>query len=120
MGTVDKNDIGKLGENLAAMYLIQKGYSIITRNYRHGHGEIDIIAQFQKYMIFVEVKTRKSLEYGTPEEAVTKSKQKQIRKVAEAFINEHDQTDLDYRLDVIAILLQKNEKPKINHYENAF
>lgn len=120
MGGLEKNDIGKLGENLATTFLIQKGYSIITRNYRHGHGEIDIIAQIHSNIVFVEVKTRTSLEYGTPEEAITKTKQKQIRKVAESFVNDHVNNEVDYRIDVITVLLQKNKKPEINHYENAF
>jgi putative endonuclease len=81
-------ELAAKGEELAAKILKEKGYEIIERNYRYGHGEIDIIAidPGDGYTVFVEVKTRKNLEYGEPEYAITKTKQKQIRKIAELYL----------------------------------
>ena len=110
---------GERGEELATEFLINKGYKILDKNWRHGHGEIDIIAKINNILVFVEVKTRKNLEFGEPEYSITKNKQKQIRKIAEAYLYENS-TDLDCRIDVVAILLKKNLPPEINHIKNAF
>lgn len=116
----NKKKFGDRGEDLAADFLKQNGFDVIKRNYRFGHGEIDIIAKHKEVLVFIEVKTRKNLEFGPPELAVTKNKQRQIRKIAEAYLVENEITDLDCRLDVIAILIKKNLPPEINHIENAF
>lgn len=116
----DNKKSGDEGEDLAAGILTEKNYEIIERNYRYGHGEIDIIAIDGDTLVFVEVKTRKNLEYGMPEYAVTKTKQKQIRKIAESYLYEKNITDTDCRMDVVAILIQKDKKPYINHLINAF
>lgn len=112
--------VGDRGEDIAADLLEKDGYEIIERNYRYGHGEIDIVAKKNNILVFVEVKTRKNLEFGPPELAITKNKQRQIRKIAEAYIFENTSSGMDCRIDVIAILLRKNLPPKINHIENAF
>ena len=116
----NKKETGDRGEKLAAELLIKKNYKIVEQNYRFGHGEIDIIAKDKDVLVFVEVKTRKNLEFGPPEFAVTKNKQRQIRKIAEAYLYEKKISDLDCRIDVVAILLKKNLPPEINHIENAF
>ena len=67
-------NIGELGENVACEFLIKNGYKIICRNYRNKYGEIDIIASFKNEVVFIEVKTRKSLRYGFPAEAVNAQK----------------------------------------------
>jgi len=110
---------GKEGEELAVSFLVEKGFEIIERNYRYGKGELDIIAREKDFLVFVEVKSRESLEYGFPEEAVTKRKTAQIRKIAEAYLAEKNITDENIRFDVVAILFLNNEVT-INHYENAF
>ncbi len=115
-----KKQFGNRGEDIAADFLENKGYEIVERNYRYGHGELDIIAKDGDILVFVEVKTRKNLEYGPPELAITKNKQYQVRKIAEAYIIEKNITDTDVRIDVVAILIQKNLPPKITHIENAF
>jgi putative endonuclease len=115
-----KQTIGKVGEDLAEEFLVNKGYEIIQRNYRYGHGEIDIIASDRETLVFIEVKTRNNLEFGQPELAVTKSKQRQIRKIAESYLFEKEIKDTDCRIDVIGILLIKNQDPHINHIVNAF
>ena len=116
----NKKETGDRGEKLAADLLIKKNYKIVEQNYRFGHGEIDIIAKDKDVLVFVEVKTRKNLEFGPPEFAVTKNKQRQIRKIAEAYLYQKKISDLDCRIDVVAILLKKNLPPEINHIENAF
>lgn len=116
----NKKEFGDAGEDIAADFLKQKGYKIIERNYRYGHGEIDIIAEDDNTLVFVEVKTRKNLEFGYPELGITKSKQKQVRKIAEAYLYEKNIIDTDCRVDVIAILNSPNNKPQIEHIINAF
>ena len=115
-----KQEFGSKGEDIAADFLAGCGYKIIERNYRFGHGEIDIIARDGDTLVFVEVKTRKDLEFGYPELNVTKGKQKQIRKIAEAYLYDKKISETDCRIDVIAILNPSNDKPQIEHIINAF
>ena len=110
------NETGKEGEEMAALHLIKNGYKIIARNFRHKRSEIDIIAQKDKMIAFVEVKTRTNAFFQEPEFSVTRSKQKQITLGANFYIQEND-IDLDIRFDIIAITLFGN---KINHIEDAF
>lgn len=118
----DKQKKGSYGEELAVKFLTEKGYEIIEQNYRYGHGEVDIIAMDKDELVFVEVKYRNNLEYGAPEYAVTKSKQKQVRKISELYIIEKgDKIEFENaRIDVIAILDLPNKQPDINHIKNAF
>jgi len=110
---------GKEGEDLAVSFLVEKGFEIIERNYRYGKGELDIIARDKEFLVFVEVKSRESLEYGKPEEAITKRKMSQVRKITEAYLAEKDIREENIRFDVVAILFL-NDEVTINHYENAF
>ena len=122
MKKIDSRELGKIGEGIAVKYLEEKGFEIIERNYRFGKGEIDIIAKdpADGFLAFTEVKTRQNLEFGEPEYAITKAKQKQIRKIAELYLYEKEIENIDCRFDVIAILLEDMDNPKINHYINAF
>lgn len=115
-----KQNVGQLGEDLAVKYLKNNGYEIIERNYRYGHGEIDIIAKDNEMLVFVEVKYRRSLEYGTPENSITEYKKKQIRKIAEAYLWQKEIEGVECRIDVISILHYSNSEPEITHYKNAF
>ena len=111
---------GNKGEDLAEKILKDKGYEIIERNYRYGKtGEIDIVSKIEKTFVFVEVKTKTNLEYGQPEYSVTKNKFRQMKRMAEIYLYEKGITDVDCRIDVIAILFLKGEKPRINHIINA-
>jgi putative endonuclease len=114
--------VGDEGEETAVEYLSSKGYKIIERNYRYGKGEIDIIAKDpeKNFLVFVEVKSRKNLEYGEPEYAITKNKIRQVKKIAEAYLYENEISEIDCRFDVVAVLFRSKIKPLINHYENAF
>ena len=77
---------GRNGEDLAVDFLIQKGYRILQRNFRFEHGEIDIVADDRGVLVFVEVKARRTKQFGEPEEAVSIRKRKQIRKTALGYL----------------------------------
>lgn len=112
------HELGKIGEQLATDYLLEKGYSILERNYRFQKAEIDIIAKHNNDMICVEVKTRNSNFFGDPQEFVTPGKVKLLVKAMDAYITENE-INLETRFDIIAVL--KNKKTEtITHYENAF
>ncbi|WP_179351112.1 YraN family protein [Winogradskyella vidalii] len=112
------NELGELGEQLAADYLMQKGYEILERNYVFQKAEIDIIAKHNNQMICVEVKTRNSDFFGDPQEFVTPGKIKLLVKAMDAFILEND-IDLETRFDIVAVLKNKTTE-QITHYEDAF
>ncbi len=113
---------GKYGEDTAVNYLIKNKYKIIARNYHFSrYGEVDIIAQDKDTLCFVEVKTRTSDKFGTPLEAVTKTKLDKIRKCASAFISNSELKIKKYRIDAISILLSSKtdtDEPEITHIKN--
>ena len=119
---LSREELAKKGEQIAADFLEEKGFEIIERNYRYGHGELDIIAvdPSDGFTVFVEVKTRQNLYCDVPEYAITKSKQRQVKKVAELYLYDKEIENVNCRFDVIAILLEDDDNPVINHYENAF
>ena len=110
---------GERGENLAVWYLKQNGYKIIEQNYRSRMGEIDIIAKDGKTIVFVEVKSRRSIRYGSPKWAITPKKQRKISMVALYYLKTTQQTDTKARFDVVAITSNQDE-PQIEIVENAF
>ncbi len=120
MAEKNKRDIGKEGEDIAAKYLTEKGFEIIARNYHYSHGEIDIIANHNQQLVFIEVKSRLNLEYGEPEYAINLKKIKQIKKMAELYLFDKEIEEADCRFDVVAIILGDSSNPIITHYENAF
>lgn len=120
--TFSTKKTGDEGEELAVELLESKGYKIVKRNYRYGKGEIDIIAEDpnEEGLVFVEVKSRKNLEFGLPEEAITKNKIKQLKRIAELYLYENEIKEILCRFDVIAILMLPGNKPEIKHFVNAF
>ena len=110
-------ELGQQGEDIAAKFLMKKGYKILDRNWRHHHLELDIVAMDGDMLVVVEVKTRYSDEYGEPDLAVNKSKQKRIIASADAYIVQHDM-DVETRFDIISIILGK--ETVIEHIEDAF
>ncbi len=117
---LSRKDVGRLGETLAAAHLKNKGYSIIETNYRCPSGEIDIIAQKDGCLIFTEVRTKTGGGFGTPEESVTETKKKHLIKTAYTYLGKKDKLQSDWRIDFIAVELDKNNKPsRIEHYKNA-
>ena len=106
--------LGKTGEDIAVEYLIEKNYKIIERNFYCKNGEIDIIALKDNYLIFIEVKTRSSTEYGLPSEAVTKKKLESLYKTAKYYVYTRNLQDEFIRFDVIEVYC-KNSKYEVNH-----
>ena len=115
---MDPHELGKLGEELAVEYLTKKGYRILERNWRSGHKEIDIIALYDDTLVIVEVKTRKSDDYGDPDIAVGKSKQQMLIWAADAYVR-YKNLNADVRFDIISIVFSEGE-PEIEHIEDAF
>lgn len=116
---MNKAVTGKLGELAAGRYLRENGYEIITANYRCRLGEIDIIAKQNKYICFVEVKTRSENYKYAPADAVTFYKRKKIIAAAKLYIASHN-VDLQPRFDVAEVFVEKNQVAKINLITNAF
>ena len=110
--------LGSDGEKEATEYLIKNGYKIIERNFFCKRGEIDIIAKDGDTIVFIEVKTRKSIKYGTPAEAVDEIKQKHIYKAAEYYLYSRNLEKEYVRIDVIEVYYKKDEHI-INHIKKA-
>lgn len=112
------NEIGILGETLAANFLADKGYTILQKNWRYKKAEVDIIAKINNILVAVEVKTRTSTYFGNPQDFVNKKK---IKLLVEA-INEYvisNNLDVEVRFDIIAII-KTNNNLEIEHFEDAF
>ena len=106
---------GRQGEKLARDFLLKKGFEILDTNWRFQHKEIDIVAIKDDEIIFVEVKARRNITFGRPEEAVDYKKQKHLIEAAEAYIIDKN-INLNVRFDVISII----NNSQIRHYPNAF
>jgi putative endonuclease len=120
--TKTTKQFGDEGEDIAVELLLKKGYEIIERNYRFSKGEIDIVAKDPEtdFTVFIEVKSKKNLEFGDPVYSVTKNKMKQIKRMAELYLYDKEIAEINCRFDVITVLLRGNQKPVIEHYINAF
>ena len=116
------NIAGAWGESLAATYLQKKKYTILACGYRTRFGEIDLIVTNKKFLVFVEVKLRKSDRFADAKDFVDYRKQKRIRTTAEMYLSQYP-TDLQTRFDVIEIYAPEGietQKPEIHHLEEAF
>ncbi len=111
------NANGKSGEDLAVKYLETHGYRVLDRNYTTDIGEVDIFVTDERTLIAVEVKSRLSLEYGTPAEAVGHAKIKKISQVTSQYIKKFRLFGVPVRFDVVEVYL---EDKKVNHIINAF
>lgn len=109
---------GIIGEKIAQGFLLNKGYDILETNFYTKIGEIDIIAKKDKCIVFIEVKTRTSLKYGTPAMAVNSIKRKHIKSVAKTFLHLHRMNNSEIRFDVIEIFINEG-KCEVNHIEGA-
>jgi putative endonuclease len=117
--TTAKQSLGRWGEELAVKYLSENGYTIVARNYHTKHGELDIIAQKDDLIYFVEVKTRSNSAYGFPEEAVTPRKQSHMMMAAESFFKSHPMGFETWQFDIIAILKRTGQEAEIVHIQNV-
>jgi putative endonuclease len=104
--------LGKEGEAVAATYLERHGCRILERNYTTRIGEIDLVAMDGDEVVFVEVKTRRGIAFGHPEEAVTYAKRRHLRRTAEAYVAARDVT-APCRIDVVAVTLRQGSAPEI-------
>ncbi|MDY0781206.1 YraN family protein [Tenacibaculum sp. IB213877] len=112
------NELGKKGEQLAIDFLIEKGYTIVERNYRYQKAEIDIIAQKEEVLAVIEVKTRSTDYFGNPEEFVNPKKIKLLTLAMDNYVTEKD-VDVEVRFDIIAIT-KITADFKIEHIKDAF
>ena len=115
----DHNDFGKLAEELAESFLVEKNYKILVKNYRYLKAEVDIIAQFENQLVIVEVKARATDAFMLPQEAINKKKIRLIVSAANEFL-ETNNIELETRFDVISVLPNEKGKLEITHSENAF
>ncbi len=112
--------MGAWGEALAVKHLLANGYLIRARNWRHGHGELDIIAERGHTIVFVEVRTRRSDAYGAPQETISPHKRATLIATAQAYLEQHDLQDAQWQIDVIAIELdRRNALSRLDHLECA-
>ena len=113
-------DVGQYGEDLAAQFLLKKGYKILERNFRARYCEIDIVAQQKDVLVFVEVKTRTSGKYGLPEEAVDWKKLRTLRRAAWYYKLLHPSLPDALRIDVVAIELDRQRRvERIELFKNV-
>ena len=108
---------GRTGEDIACAYLKKKKFEIIERNFTTNVGEIDIVCADDGYIVFVEVKARRTTEYGAPSEAVNYYKQRKISQVASQFLSKYKKYNFPVRFDVVEVYM---DTMTVNHIENAF
>lgn len=112
------DNFGKIGEDLAEKYLVEKDYYILARNYHSRFGEIDIIASDGKNLVFVEVKTRTQNQFGSPLEAITQGKISKMVKTSQFYLAQRNLHGQSYRFDAIEVIIKPEDKPIINHLLN--
>ncbi len=115
-----RSETGALGERIACDFLGENGYQILEKNYRCPKGEIDIVARQSDTLVFVEVRTKKSRRFGSPEESITPAKMEKLRTLAQYYRQEHENLPLNWRIDVVAIEMEKSCRvTRIEIIENA-
>ena len=117
-----KDELGRRGEDLAAVYLEAQGLTVVERNWRCAQGEIDLVVfdEIEDEWVFVEVKTRSGVRYGHPLEAVTREKLARLRRLALAWCAEHPGSHNRARIDVVAIIAPRTGVVEIEHLERVF
>src|SRR6266581_880712 len=105
-----RQGLGRTGERLAAGELSRQGYRILEQNFRCSYGEIDLVAEDEHDLVFVEVKTRRGTAYGLPEEAVTLRKRRKLVEIATYYLDLHAASERAWRIDVIAVQLNQSGK----------
>ena len=115
-----RRDTGILGEKLAKDFLKKRGYRIYETNYRCPEGEVDIVARHKDSLVFIEVRSKRSLEFGSPEESITPTKMERLRAVAAHYRQTHNNLPPLWRIDVVAVEIDQQSKPlRIELIENA-
>ena len=116
---MQSHELGRRSEDVACDYLAARGWTILARNFRAGHKEIDIIARLGETIAFVEVKARAGGEWGHPLDAITWSKRREIAHAARAWLHAHRIPGVEYRYDAIAIRW-RGGSPELDHLPNAW
>ncbi len=111
--------LGLLGEQIAARWLRRKGWRIVYRRFRNGRRDIDLVAERDALIAFVEVKARSGAAFGDPVEAVNFQKQRELAKSAHVWIDRHGRAEESYRFDVVGVLIE-GERVSVKHVEDAF
>ncbi len=115
-----RKQLGDLGEKLAKNFLKKKGYRILETNFRCPQGEIDIVAQQNDYLVFAEVRTKSSTNFGSPEESITRAKRDKLITLALCYLSSHKGLASLWRIDVVAVELdQAGKASNIELIENA-
>ena len=115
-----RRGLGQRGEELAAAELARRGYNIVQRNWRCQQGEVDIVAEHDGWLVFVEVRARRGRELGTPEASITLVKRARMIRVAQSYLAELEPGEVDWRIDVVAVELTRGGKLlRVDVYENA-
>lgn len=113
------NETGTNGEKIAENFLQSKGYKILCRNWKWEKKEVDLVADKDGLLVFVEVKTRSAAYFGYPEDAVGTAKQEYMKTAAEEYLYRHPEYE-QIRFDIISIMMQKDTIKEIVHFEDAF
>lgn len=114
-----KKDLGCWGEEVAKRYLQGKGYKILAEHWTSRIGELDLVAKKNGRYIIVEVKTRTSRAFGTPEEAIDIWKQRKLAKTGELFLLKHHLVDVPWQIDAVAVEIMEGGRTEIRHLENV-
>ena len=117
---MDRKELGNRGEDAAAAYLERVGLRVEERNWRTAAGEVDVIAWDGPDLVLVEVKTRRSVRMGTPEEAVSASKQRRLVRLARSWLASHDARPRLGRFDVVTLRVLGGDRALLRHHRNAF
>ena len=112
--------LGRKGERIACRFLLHQDFDILARRYLGRSGELDIVAFEKETLVFVEVKTRRSRDFGEPFEFVDWQKQQILRRAAEQFIADNDLGNYSYRFDIVAVLVPPGDPAEVHLYRNAF
>ncbi|MFA5843607.1 MAG: YraN family protein [Coriobacteriia bacterium] len=115
-----RSDLGKRGEDAATAFLERIGYRILERNWRCPLGELDVIAQDGATLVVVEVKTRRTLRTGLPEEAVSATKQRRLARLAQAYLSNMPTAPEGVRFDVVSITALGPDRALLRHHADAF
>ena len=117
----DRERLGRWGEKRCEKFLKKKGLKTLTRNFSCKTGELDLVmVDTDGTIVFVEVRTKAASDFATPEDSITKPKKTRLLRTVRYFLATNNIQDRPYRFDIVAIVLDKSTKPKINHYKNAF
>ena len=114
-----RKEFGELGERVAERWLRSRGWRVLQRRFRNGHRDIDLVAERDGTVAFVEVKARRGVRFGDPVEAVDWRKQRELARSAAVWVDRHGRPNDSYRFDVIGVLMDGNSV-RIKHITNAF